>query len=203
MLIIQKHPARQWLLGILLITGTLGLPQKSLSQGRYQTREGVVTFFSASPLEDIEARSQQTAAVLDLQTQQLAFTMPIKSFQFKRTLMQEHFNENYMESDRYPKATFAGRLLAIDAAALSSGGPQKVTAEGNLTIHGVTKQVQVPGTLELQNGRLLVLAQFAVAPADYQIEIPLLVRNHIAKSVSVRVTLSCETTPPASPTARP
>lgn len=171
------------------------------AQTRFTTREGVVSFSASSPLEDIEARSQQTAAVLDLQTQQLAFTMPVKSFQFKRTLMQEHFNENYMESDRYPKATFTGRLLAVDAAALRSGGAQKVTAEGDLTMHGVTKRVQVPGTLELQNGRLVVLAQFAVSPADYQIEIPLLVRDHIAKSVSVRVALSCEAAPP--PVARP
>ena len=176
----------------LLLFGLLLLSAGARAQSRYMTREGVVTFFSSSPVEDIEARSQQTAAVLDLQTQQLAFTIPVKSFQFKRSLMQEHFNENYLESDRYPKATFTGKLTAIDAEALRNGGPQKVTAEGDLTIHGVTRHVQVPGTLELQNGRLLVHATVPVAPADYKIEIPALVRDHIAKIVSVRVAMSCE-----------
>jgi polyisoprenoid-binding protein YceI len=155
------------------------------------TREGIISFSASSPLEDIESRSAQTAAVLDLPSRQLAFTVPVKSFQFKRSLMQEHFNENYMETERYPKATFTGQLAALDAAALQSGNPQKVVAEGDLTIHGVTKRVQVPGTLALQNGRLLVQAAFSVAPADYNIEIPLLVRNHIAKIVAVQVALNC------------
>jgi hypothetical protein len=177
--------------GLALLLG-LSLAFKAGAQSRFLTREGLTTFSASSPLEDINARSQKTAAVFDLQTQQLAFTIPVTSFQFKRTLMQEHFNENYMESERYPKATFKGKLAALDLAALRSGGPQKVTTEGDLTIHGVTRRVQVPGTLELRNGRLLVRADFEVAPADYKIEIPLLVRNHIAKVVAVRMELSCE-----------
>ncbi|WP_260625817.1 YceI family protein [Hymenobacter sediminicola] len=188
-LLVHRMRASAWLLLLSLLLLAAG----ARAQSRYMTREGVVTFFSSSPVEDIEARSQQTAAILDLQTRQLAFTIPVKSFQFKRTLMQEHFNENYLESDRYPKATFTGKLTAVDAEALRNGGPQKVTAEGDLTIHGVTRHVQVPGTLELQNGRLVVHATFPVAPADYKIEIPALVRDHIAKIVSVRVAMSCET----------
>ena len=177
--------------GGLSLVLALGFSLAGQAQSRFMTREGVTSFSASSMLEDIESRSEQTAAVLDLQTQQLAFTVPVKSFQFKRTLMQEHFNENYMETERYPKATFTGKLVALDEAALRGGGRQKVVAEGDLTIHGVTKRVQVPGTLELQNGRLLVQAAFSVAPADYQIEIPLLVRNHVAKVVAVQLALSC------------
>lgn len=159
---------------------------------KYLTRDGVVTFFSTSILEDIEARTEQVAALVDLNSNQVAFTIPIKSFQFKRTLMQEHFNENYMESGRFPKSSFSGRILDLNMEALQKGGSQRVTVEGDITIHGVTKHVQVPGALELQKGSLLVHAYFSVAPADYNIEIPLLVRENIAKIVGIRLALSCE-----------
>lgn len=187
-----------YLLALLVAAlGALAGPPAA-AQSRYQTRAGSITFFSTSPIEDIEARSQQTAAVLDLASGQVAFSVPIRSFQFERKLMQEHFNENYLESERYPKATFAGRLVAFKAATLAAGGAHAVTAEGDLTMHGVTHRVRVPGTVEVREGRLLVLATFNVAPADYNIEIPALVRAHIAKSVQVRVNLTCD---PAAATA--
>ncbi|TGE10618.1 YceI family protein [Hymenobacter fodinae] len=181
---------RPFLLGGLL----LGTYWAQAQETRYQTRTGTTSFFSSSPLEAIEARSQQTAALLDLQTGQLAFSIPIRSFEFKRSLMQEHFNENYLESERYPKATFSGRLLQVNLPELREAASkvQSVTAEGDLTIHGVTRRVQVPGTLQLQNGQLLVQATFNVAPADYKIEIPALVRDHIAKNVQVKVRLTAD-----------
>lgn len=161
------------------------------AQSKYMTKTGQVSFFSATPVEDIEAKSQQVAAVLDFSTGQLAFSLPVKSFVFKRTLMQEHFNENYMESDKYPKATFSGRFVSFDAAMLNTAGPHPVQVEGDLTLHGVTHRVQVPGSVELKGGQLLASATFPVASADYNIEIPLLVRNSIAKTVTVRVNLAC------------
>ena len=175
-----------------LLLWLLALPILSQAQGRYMTKAGKVSFFSSSPIEDIEATNAATAAVVDLATGQLAFSVPIREFQFKRTLMQEHFNENYMESDKYPKATFAGHFSGADATALSAAGPHQVQVEGDLTIHGVTHHVAVNGTLEMKGGQLLATAQFNVASADYKIEIPMLVRDHIAKSVSVRVALSCD-----------
>lgn len=159
---------------------------------KYLTRNGVVTFFSTSILEDIEARTEQVAALVDLTSNQVAFTIPIKSFQFKRTLMQEHFNENYMESGRFPKSSFSGRITDLNIDALHKGGSQRVNVEGDITIHGVTKHIVVPGAVELQKGTLLVNAYFSVAPADYNIEIPLLVRENIAKVVGIRLALSCD-----------
>ena len=173
--------------GLLLLAG----PHHSSAQGRYLTKTGRVSFFSATPIEDIEARSQQVAAVLDFGTGHLAFSLPVKSFVFKRTLMQEHFNENYMESDKYPKATFSGRFVGFDAATLATAGPHAAQVEGDLTLHGVTRRVQVPASVELKAGQLLAEASFPVASADYNIEIPLLVRNNIAKTVTVRVSLAC------------
>ena len=174
----------------LLLLVLSGAPA-SRAQGRYFTKTGLVSFFSASPIEDIEARNQQVAALLDLGTGQLAFSVPIKGFVFKRTLMQEHFNENYLESDKYPKATFAGHLVGFDAGQLASAGPHPAQAEGDLTLHGVTHHIRVPATVELRGGQMLAQATFPVATADYNIVIPLLVRNNIAKIISVHVELNC------------
>ena len=190
MLTAMKTSAACWLLGLALLGGI-----RPAQAQKYLTKTGTISFFSASPIEDIEARNQQAAAVLDLATSQVAFTVPIKGFVFKRTLMQEHFNENYLESDKFPKATFSGRFTGFDATAT---GSRPVQVEGDLTIHGVTHKVQVPGTLELKGNQLVVFASFPVATADYNIEIPFLVRDHIAKVVTVKVSLTCDAVAPTA-----
>jgi polyisoprenoid-binding protein YceI len=185
------------LLAGLWLGGMVG-PQAVQAQGKYMTRAGHVSFFSASILEDIEARNDKVAAVLDMAAGQLAFSVPIREFQFKRTLMQEHFNENYMESDRYPKSTFTGQIInAPQVFKQLASGPQNVEVEGTLALHGVTRKILVPGTLQLRDGQLVVFAYFNIAPADFAIDIPLLVRENIAKSVSVRVTMTCDAVSPA------
>ena len=182
---------KTWLL-FLLMGGWVLAARPAQAQSKFLTRNGRITFLSTSIIEDIEATNGATAAVIDLSTGQLAFSVPIREFQFKRTLMQEHFNENYLESDKYPKATFTGHFSGADEMALGTPGAHPVQVEGDLTMHGVTHHVAVTGTLELKNGQLLAFALFRVAPADYHIEIPLLVREHIAKIVTVRVALSCD-----------
>ena len=190
--------ARLWLLGLLLWLGGLAGPLAARAQGKYMTKTGYISFFSASIMEDIEAKNSKVAAVFDLTTGQLAFSVPIHEFQFKRTLMQEHFNENYMESDKYPKGTFTGQLTnAAQVAKLLPTGTQNVEVEGMLTLHGVTHKVAITGTLQIRDGQLVVFAYFNIAPADYAIDIPLLVREHIAKSVSVRVSMACDAVGPA------
>ena len=184
-------PLSTLLLASVLLAGT----SRALAQGKYMTKAGQVSFFSASVVEDIEARTQQVAAVLDLGAGRMAFTLPIKGFVFKRTLMQEHFNENYLESDKYPKATFTGTLVNFDATTLAAAGAHSVLVEGDLTLHGVTHRIQAPGKLELKGSQLLVTAVFPVAPADYNVEVPFLVRDHIAKVMSVRVALACDAVP--------
>ncbi|QKG53662.1 YceI family protein [Hymenobacter sp. BRD67] len=187
-------------LGILLAWLLLGLgsPGQAWAQGKFMTRGGHISFFSASIMEDIEARNDKVAAVFDLATGQIAFSVPIHEFQFKRTLMQEHFNENYMESEKFPKATFTGQINnAAQVLKQLPTATQTVEAEGNLTMHGVTHKVLVTGTLQVRDGQLVVFAYFNVAPADFSIDIPLLVREHIAKSVSVRINLTCDAVSPA------
>jgi polyisoprenoid-binding protein YceI len=172
-----------------------GLAAPAHAQTKYFTRTGNISFFSATPFEDIEAHNQQVGAAVDVQSGQVAFTVPMKEFKFPKSLMQTHFNENYVESEKYPKANFNGRLVSFQPTVLDAAGPHAVQVEGDLTIHGVTKRVRVPGTLEKQGNRLLVKSKFAVASADYNIEIPALVRSHVAKSVDVTVALACDPLP--------
>jgi hypothetical protein len=184
-------------LAVLVLLGLGGLG-RAQAQGKYITRAGHISFFSASIMEDIEARNDKVAAAFDLSTGQMAFSVPIHEFQFKRTLMQEHFNENYMESEKFPKATFTGQVLnAAQVLRQLPNTTQNVEVEGQLTMHGVTHKVLVNGTLQMRDGQLVAFAYFNIAPADFSIDIPLLVREHIAKSVSVRVNLTCDPAAPA------
>src|SRR5690606_2114368 len=114
----------------------------------YQSYKSETSFFSKAPLEDIEAHNDGGASVLNAGTHEIVFVVPIRGFQFRKSLMQEHFNENYMESETYPTATFKGKLQGFDP---SGEGSQNVVASGTLTIHGVASQVNVKGTLE-KNG---------------------------------------------------
>ena len=162
---------------------------------RYTTGNGLTTFFSTAPIEDIEALNAKVGAIFELATGELAFSMLMSDFQFKNTLMQEHFNENYAESEKYPRARLTGKLRAVPEEAALRAGPQPVEVLGQLTIHGVTRKVRVPGTLQLRGTDLVVTSKFVVAPADYRIKIPALVRNNIAKSIDVSVIMTCQPAP--------
>ena len=196
-----RSTGRYWaplLRGLILWLGALALPYAGKAQGKYITKAGHISFFSASIMEDIEARNDKVAAVFDMGGGQIAFAVPIREFQFKRTLMQEHFNENYMESEKFPRATFTGQVLnAAQVMKLLPTGTQSVEVEGNMTIHGVTRKVVVSGTIQQRDGQLVVFAYFNVAPADYSIDVPMLVREHIAKSVSIRLNIVCDPLTPA------
>lgn len=149
------------------------------------TRNGYVGFFSKTPLEDIHAETSQANAVVDVTKQSLAFALLVKGFLFKKALMQEHFNENYIESDKYPKATFAGTYSGpVD---LSKNGTYPVTVKGQLTLHGVTKTIETPATFEVQNGKLSGKATFAVRPQDFAIIIPALVRDKVSQQISIAI----------------
>jgi polyisoprenoid-binding protein YceI len=155
----------------------------SFGQTLYRTSLGEVSFFSKTPALDIEALNKKAGAILNAGTRDLAIQMKITDFQFPNKLMQEHFNENYLESERYPTAKFAGKITEeID---LSKPGTYPVTAAGNLTIHGVTKPVVVKGTLVASANELKVSFGFKVRTEDYQIEVPTLVFDKIAEVIEV------------------
>lgn len=155
------------------------------AQVNYSTNNGKINFFSSTPIEDIKAASGKASAVLISKSGDIAFQVPIKSFQFEKGLMQEHFNENYMESDKYPLAKFKGKINQnID---FSKNGEYDVTATGILSMHGVDKQRTINGKLKVMDGKVQILSNFNVACADHNIKIPRLVLAKIAEVINVNV----------------
>ena len=163
-------------------------PHMAYSQ-LYSTRAGFVGFYSKTALEDIKAENNQVYAIIDAGKQNLAFQLLLKGFVFTKELMQEHFNENYVESDKYPKASFSGAYTGN--VQLNKDGVYPVTVKGNLSLHNATKAVEVPATIEVKNGHLLGQAEFKVKPEDFNISIPSVVRDKIDKEITVKVNIDC------------
>ncbi|MHC1707666.1 MAG: YceI family protein [Bacteroidales bacterium] len=154
---------------------------------KYTTKTGHIKFFSTTSVEDIEAHNKQVNSALDAATGEFVFKVLMKSFQFEKALMQEHFNENYVESDKFPNATFQGKVTNIKDVNFGKTGVYNVTVDGNLTIHGVTKKISHNGTLEVNGDKVSAKAKFKVKPADYEIKIPAAVAPKIAENLEVTV----------------
>ncbi|RDC55999.1 YceI family protein [Pedobacter chinensis] len=143
------------------------------------------SFFSSTPIEDIRAASNKTSAVLIAESGAFAFQVPVKSFEFEKKLMQEHFNENYLESDQYPTASFKGSIEPN--INWTKNGEYNVMAKGIFTIHGVGKTRTIPAKISIKDGSVNITSAFDVACADHDIRIPTLVFTKIAKVISVKV----------------
>jgi len=152
----------------------------------YITRSGNIDFFSSTPIEDIKAINNQVSCVLDRNNGQFAFQIPIKAFAFKNALMQEHFNESYLESDIYPKAVFKGKVLGWNNIELSKDSLE-VFIEGDLTMHGETNQIKQSGLMWLSSGSIRGECIFDVKLVDYNVKVPKIVRENIAEIIKVRV----------------
>lgn len=160
---------------------------------KYFTRNGHIWFFSHAPAEDIEAHNYQANSILDASSGEMVFSVLMKGFEFEKALMQEHFNEKYVHSSEFPKAQFQGKVVDISKVDFKKPGVYDVVVKGDLTIHGVTKAVESPGTLEVtKDGKVLGKAKFPVTVADYDIEVPAVVRENIAKVVDVNVDMNYE-----------
>ncbi len=154
---------------------------------RYLTKTGQISFFSDSPMEKIEALNNQVNSVLDAKTGDFVFKVLMKSFVFEKALMQEHFNENYVESDEFPNATFVGKVTNMDAIDFSKPGTYDATVEGKLTIHGQTQPVTTNGTFEVKQDGIDGKSVFFVKLVDYNISIPGAVAGKIAEEIEVTV----------------
>ena len=148
-------------------------------------KDGSATFFSEAPMENIEAKSNKLASALNTKTKKIVFKVRINTFQFEKAIMQEHFNENYMESDKYPTAIFNGAIL--EDVRLEEAGTHEVTVDGTLTMHGVEQQRQIRGTLVVGEGEVRGKAQFMVRLADHDIKIPSVLFYNISEEVLVTV----------------
>ncbi len=159
------------------------------AQSKYLTRVGEIYFKSNSKIDDgVEATNSQVACVLNSANGEVAFQVLIRAFRFRKALMEEHFNENYMESDQFPKSTFSGQVDDFGKINLSKAGSYEVTVSGTLTIHGVSNEVSQPGTLEVTgDGHIRMTTHMLIPCADYGIEIPAVVADKIAREIDVDI----------------
>lgn len=149
---------------------------------KFSVAQSEVSFFSDAAVEDIEAKNKKVSGLFNVETGEIVFSIPIAEFQFDKSLMKEHFNEKYMESDKFPKATFQGK---VEGFSKSVSGKQDVRAMGKLTIHGETNNINVPGSIEKVGDNYVVKSKFIVKLVDYKIEIPTLLWQNIAEQVEV------------------
>jgi len=175
-------------LGIILVLllGNL-LGQKIFAQSKYFTKSADITFDASGPMEDIKAENKKATFVLDAKTGAIELAVLMKAFVFDRALMQEHFNENYVESDKYPKSTYKGEITNSSDVDLSKDGSYPVKMTGQLTIHGTTKEVPAKGTIVVKNGKVNGVAKFKVKLDDFNIEIPGIVKDKISNDVNINV----------------
>ncbi len=169
------------------------LPALSSAQ-RLFTRDAKVYFDATSKdsPERIEAKAKSGTMVLDVASGQIEAAILVKSFLFEKALMQEHFNENYMESTKFPKATFKGKIDDASKVDFNKDGSYSPTFSGDLTLHGVTKQVKVPVTVKVKDGKPTATANFSVTLADHGISIPSVVSDKLAKEAKITVDAALE-----------
>jgi hypothetical protein len=183
----QNSFSFKWLWGTLLIF--IVLTHFATAQDRFTTRSGAVFFEASVPsFEPIKATNKETSAVLDMKSGNFAVLALVRGFRFRVALMEEHFNENYIESYKFPKTSFKGKIVDFNIDNLSNK-PQNFSAVGYLYLHGITKEIEVPLTILLDNNQLKLSSTFSVKAEDFGIKIPSLVRKQIAEIVEIRVDL--------------
>ncbi len=159
----------------------------SNAQSRYMTREGKISFHSDTPLEKIEGYNSKAAGVFETAGGNFQTVVLMKAFMFEKDLMQQHFNENYVESDKFPKATFKGVIDNLSEVDFGKDGEYAVTVSGKMEMHGVTRDIKAKGKLKVESTTVTAVSEFLLNPEDYDIKIPKLVRDKIAKEVKVVV----------------
>jgi hypothetical protein len=168
-----------------LLGSSFMLLQLNANAQNYAGKSIKLAMFSSTPVEDIRAVSVNGTAVLLGKTREVVVQVAVKSFEFDRKLMQAHFNENYMESDKYPLAKFKGTIdQAID---FTKNGEYNVTVNGTLTVHGVDKVRSMPGKVIVKDGTVQILTEFKVPCADHKIKIPTLIITKVAEVISIKV----------------
>ena len=171
---------------ILLLLFSCLLTTYTLAQ-KYFTKQASVSFFSSTPIEDIEAHNNKGSSVFDLESRRIEFAVLVKAFIFEKALMQEHFNENYMESDTYPKAVFKGNFVNYKPEMLNGNDMIDLEVAGTLSMHGVSNDIKVDVQMKKQESGYHAECDFKVTVADYNIKIPKVVRENIAKEIEIRI----------------
>jgi len=181
----QLNLTKMKIRNLLVITALLAA--FTASSQKYMTRNGYIKFFSNAPVEDIEAINNQVSSVVDAESGNFAFLVPIKGFEFENALMQEHFNENYLESGKYPNASFKGTINDFDFSKLSKDGEHQVTFSGTMDIHGVDKQITEKATFVVKKGAVMLKSDFKLRPEDYDVKIPASKKDNISDVLEITV----------------
>lgn len=154
-----------------------------VKQNQFIARQGQISFFSYTSVENIEAKNNQVLSIFDIEKQEIAISMLMRAFVFKKDLMYEHFNESYIESDIYPKANFEGKIVDFDANLI---GVQTKMIHGKLSIHGITKEIDIKASIDNTNGNYIISGEFDVLVKDFEIKIPPILASNIAKTISIQ-----------------
>jgi len=161
------------------------LPSRPLlAQGKFATSTGNTKFSSETPLENVNAENKKSQVILNTANNEIAIRMNMREFVFPNKLMQEHFNENYIESSKYPTATFSGKV--DNAPDYSKDGQYDVSTTGKFTVHGVTKERTIKGKMKIEGGKITINSDFEVPLTDHKIEVPQVVFVKIAQVISVK-----------------
>ena len=160
----------------------------NITAQKYYTKNGNISFFSKTAVEDIKADNNQVMSVVNTQNGELQFSLLTKGFHFKKALMEEHFNKDYMESDKFPKSNFKGAITDITKVNFTKDGTYGTTVTGDLTLHGVTKKVTAASNIVIKSGKIMGTCKFAVALSDYGISVQKIYQDNIAKSIEITVT---------------
>ncbi|MDD6210166.1 MAG: YceI family protein [Bacteroidales bacterium] len=177
----------------ILILTTL-LFSLSLAAQTYTSKNGTAYFISRTDVINIDATNNSVASIVKKESGEIVAIVLIKAFKFTLATAFDHFNEEYMESSKYPKASYKGKILELPALDLSKDGTYEVTTEGELTIHGVTKPIKEKGVLTIKGGKLMGECDFTVLLDDYKIEVPAMVKDRVSQKIEVKLTSSYDLT---------
>ena len=175
--------------GIILLLLTI-FYQADAQDSLWFTRTGHVYFISHTDIIDIDANHYQTGSFLNTRSGEMVFTLLMKSFKFSLPLAEEHFNENYVDSEKYPKATFKGKILEFDPKKLIPDTDYPVIVQGDLTIRGITAPVREPGTLRRTGNEIRAVSKFVIKLDTYKIEVPNIVADRVAGEIPISVKLT-------------
>lgn len=177
---------------LILLMALVMLASVSFAQGIFFTKTGKITFISKTSLESDEAVNKTATAVLDSKSGAIQFAVQMKGFEFEKQLMEQHFNENYVESDKYPKSEFKGTITNNSEINYAKDGTYTAKVSGKLTIHGVTQDVTTTGTVKINGGKIDANSTFNVLISDYKISIPSIVKDKISNSIKIVVDCNLE-----------
>jgi YceI-like domain len=160
----------------------------SYSQKRYFTKTGEISFQAGTILEEIDGFNKTTTSIFDAATGQIEIALLVKGFEFKNELMQQHFNENYLESEKYPKSFLRGKIINVEKVDFQKTGSYPVTVKGTLELHGVSREVETEAVFKVLNDETVTSsAEFSILLEDYKIDIPGVVKDKIAKTAKIQV----------------